>query len=259
MLSLLWLEERKLLSFRSVWLALSVCAVLPWLWSFAPRLPEVYNLTLVSAWQVPALALVTAAQFLLPIFIAVTSAELIGSEVAAGTLAPLLLRPVSRSKLMGVKLLAALIYPALLLGVLLLSGLLAGARLGYGEFAGGTGLGPGAWVGQGLLTPGGAATELLRGFGLAWLTMLPIAALALLFAVGYLNTAAAALGTIAALLLMRLLVVFPLKFQTLLLTSHLDAYLRQDRAALGESLVLLTIYTFGFGLVALFAFERKDV
>ena len=259
MLSLILLEYRKLLGFRSARLALLVMLALPWIWSFAPRLQEVYGLILVSGWQLPALALITATQFLLPIFVAVTSAELVGSEVALGTFAPLLLRPVSRSKILGAKLLTALSYPLLLLLALLLASVLAGARLGFGEFAGGTGLGPGAWVGQGLLSPGSALLEILRGHLLAGLTMLPVAALALLFAVVYLNTAAAALATIATLLLMRLLVVFPLKFQQLLLTSHLDAYLSQDGGVIRNSLVLLLIYTAGFGLLALFTFERKDV
>lgn len=259
MLNLLWLEYRKLFGFRSVWLALAVCAVLPWIWSFAPRLVEVYNLTLVSGWQVPALALVTAAQFLLPIFVAVTAAELIGSEITQGTLASLVLRPVSRAKLIGMKLAAALTYPLVLLGVLFVGGLLAGVRLGLGEFAGGSGLGPGAWVGQGLLSPTGALLELLRGYALAALTLTPIAALALLFAVVYLNTSAAALATIATLLLMRLLIVFPENFQKLLLTSHLDAYLKQNATTVQQSLILLGIYTVGFALLSLFTFERKDV
>ena len=259
MLNLFWLEYRKLLGFRSVWLALGVCLILPWIWSFAPRLAEVYNLTLVSGWQVPALALVTGADYLLPILIGVTAAELIGSEVALGTLAPTLLRPVSRAKLLLVKIAAALTYPALLLSVLLGASMLAGLRLGFGEFAGGTGLGPGGWVGQGLLGPTQALLEILRGYGLATLTLMPIAALALLFGVIYLNTAAAALASIATLLLMRLLIVFPENFQKLLLTSHLTAYLPQQAQAVQQSLILLAIYTVGFTLLALFTFERKDV
>jgi len=259
MLSLILLEYRKIFGFRSVRLALIVLLILPWIWSFAPRLQEIYGLVLVSGWQVPSLALVTSAEFLLPIFIAVTSAELVGHEMSQGTLAPLLLRPVSRSRLLGAKLITALTYPVLLLLVLFAASMLAGLRLGFGDFAGGTGLGAGAWVGQGMLTPGGAVAELARGYGLASLTLMPIAALAMLFAVMYLNTAAAALGTIATLLLMRLLVVFPEGVQKLLLTSHFGAYLSQNPRDVQQSLLLLTIYTVGFTLLALFTFERKDV
>ncbi|PYE55183.1 ABC transporter permease [Deinococcus yavapaiensis] len=259
MLSLIALEYRKLIGFRSVRLALIVAVLLPWIWSFAPRLQDVYNLILVSGWQVPALALITAAQFLLPIFVAVTSAELIGSEISSGTLAPLLLRPLSRSKLLAAKLLTALTYPLLLVGVLLLASLLAGARFGFAEFAGGTGFGATGFVGQGLLSPSAALGDIVRGFLLAAATLMPIAALALLFGVLYLNTAAAALATIATLLLMRLLVVFPINFQQLLLTTHLDAYVQPDPSAVTRSLILLAIYTVGFGLLSVFTFERKDV
>lgn len=256
MLSLILLEYRKLLGARSVHFALVVCALLPFLWSFAPRLQDVYNLVLVSGWQVPALAMLTAAQFLLPLFISITCAELIGTEIAQGTLAPLLLRPLNRSKVIAAKLVAALTYPAVLLATLLLFGLIAGARLGFGDFAGGTGLTPNGFVGVGLTSTSTALIETLRGFGLAAVTLMPVAALAMLFGILYLNTAAAALATIATLQVMRLLVVFPVKFQQILLTTHLDAYLR---AAPGESLVLLVIYTLGFSLLAIFIFERKDV
>jgi ABC-2 type transport system permease protein len=258
-LNLLLLEYRKMLGFRSVRLAALVCLLLPWIWSFAPRLQDIYGLVLVSGWQVPALALITAVQFLLPIFIAVTCAELIGSEVAQGTLAPLMLRPLGRAQLITVKLVAALSYPVLLLGVLFAGSLLAGVRLGLGEFAGGTGLGPGSWVGEGLLTPAAAFAQTLRGYFLAALSLMPVAALALLLGVALLNTAAAALATLASLLVLRLLVVFPVNFQQLLLTTHLDAYLGQNPDQLRTSLVYLLIYTVGFALLSLFTFERRDV
>ncbi|ADV66399.1 ABC transporter permease [Deinococcus maricopensis] len=256
MLSLILLEYRKLFGARSARFALAVCALLPFLWSFAPGLQDVYNLVLVSAWQVPALAMLTAAQFLLPLFISITCAEMIGTEIAQGTLAPLLLRPLNRSKVILAKLVAALTYPAILLATLLLFGLIAGARFGFMDFAGGTGLTPAGFVGAGVTTTATALMETLRGFGIAALTLMPIAALAVLFGILYLNTAAAALATIATLQVMRLLIVFPKAFQKILLTTHLDAYLR---AAPAESLVLLMIYTVGFSLLALFIFERKDV
>lgn len=258
MIPLLALEYRKLWGYRSVRLGLIAMFILPWIWSLAPRLQQVYNLVLVSGWQVPALTLITTAQFLLPLFIAVTCAELIGADAAQGTLAPLVLRPVNRVSVLASKLVVALSYPAILLAVLLLASLLAGVRLGFGDFTGGTGLGVGGFVGQGVTTAGLALAETLRGYGLAALTLMPIAALALLFGVVYLSTAAAALATIATLLVMRLLTVFPEAMQQFLLTTHLDAYLRQG-SAVTTSLVLLIIYTLGFGLLAVFTFERKDV
>ncbi|WP_425145875.1 ABC transporter permease [Deinococcus sp.] len=257
MLTLLRLEFSKLLGARSVRISLLVCFLIPWMWSLAPRLQQVYGLVLTSGFQVPAISLITTVQFILPLFVALSCAEMIGVEVAQGTLAPLLLRPLDRNRVMISKLVAALLYPALLLLALLVGSLLAGLRLGFGDFVGGSGLGPGGFVGQGALTSGVALSEILRGYLLAALVMAPIAALGLLFGVVFLNTAAAALATIATLQVMRLLTVFPEGFQKILLTTHLDVYLRQGDIT--QSLVLLTIYTVGFALLSIFAFDRRDV
>ncbi|MFC4456304.1 ABC transporter permease [Deinococcus sonorensis] len=258
MLTLLALEFRKLSGARSVRLAVLVCLLLPWLWSLAPRLQQIYGLTLVSGFQVPALALITTVQFVLPLFVALSCAELIGTEVAQGTLAPLLLRPLDRNRVILAKLLAALLYPALLLVVLLIGSLLAGLRLGYTDFAGGSGLGPGGFVGQGLLSSGAALLQVLRGYLLAAVVMLPVSALSLLFGVTFLNTTAAALATLATLNIMRLLTVFPEAIQKILLTTHLDLFLRQG-SDIVQPMILLLIYTVGFGVMAVFAFDRRDV
>ena len=241
MLTLLGLEFRKLLGARSVRIALIISFLIPWIWSLAPRLQQVYGLVLTSGFQVPAISLITSVQFVLPLFVALSCAEMIGTEVAQGTLAPLLLRPIDRNRVILSKLITALIYPALLLLVLLLGSFLAGARLGYGDFVGGSGLGPGGFIGQGALSSGAALGQVLRGYFLGALVMAPIAALA----------------TIATLQIMRLLTVFPEGFQQILLTTHLDLFLRQGN--ISQSLILLVIYTVGFCLLSVFAFDRRDV
>ncbi|MFD2609606.1 ABC transporter permease [Deinococcus taklimakanensis] len=257
MLTLLILEFRKLFGSRSAKLALVICFLLPMIWAFAPRLGVLMQVKLLSGWQLPAVSLGIAIPMLLPLFIAVAVAEMIGTEVAQGTLAPLLLRPVDRTKVIASKLLAALGYPFVLVAATVLGALLAGIPLGFGAFQGGTGLGPGLFQGVGELTSSAAFAEVLRGSLLAAVMLMPVAALALLFGVLYLNTAAAALATIAALTIMRLLVVFPEAIQRILLTSHLDVYVRQGD--LTQSLILLLIYTVGFGLMAVYAFDRRDV
>ncbi|HWG83997.1 MAG TPA: ABC transporter permease [Deinococcales bacterium] len=257
---LLALEYRKLLGFRSFRVSLGVAFLLPFLLSFAPdgELAKVIgtNLVLVSGWQVPGLSLYIAMQFALPLLVAVIGAELIGGEVAWGTLAPLLLRPVSRRRVILAKLAVALTFPLALLAALLVGGTLAGLRFGLASFAGGTGLGPGAFMGLGLLSPLGAMGELGRAYLLAGLTLAPVAALAVLCGVLFLNTASAALTTVSAVILMRLLVVFP-AITPLLLTSHLDAYAPGRDAA--RSLVLLGIYAAGLCAAATMVFERKDL
>lgn len=257
MLSLILLEFRKLFASRSARLALLVSFLLPFLWSFAPRLSEVFKVNLVSGWQLPAISINIALQFLIPLFIAVTVAEMIGSEVSQGTLAPLLLRPVSRFKVIGSKLLVALVFPLTLVIVTFLGSFLAGIPHGFGEFVGGTGLGPGSFEGNGTLSPSAAFAEVLRGGFLIWIMLLPIAALSILFAVLMLNTTAAALATLATLVVLRLLAVFPEAIQRLLVTSYFNLYMLQGNIT--QAVVLLIIYTVGFSLMALFAFDRRDV
>lgn len=258
MLTLLTLELRKMLGSRSARLALLITFLLPLVWAFAPRLSVLLpGVQLISGWQLPAVSLGVLIPLLLPLFIAVTVAEMIGNELAHGTLAPLLLRPLNRTRVIASKLLVALAFPFLLVASTLLGSLLAGIPLGFGAFQGGTGLGPGLFVGVGELSSAAAFGQVVRGGVLAAVMLMPVAALSLLFGVLYLNTAAAALATLAALTVMRLLVVFPEALQAMLLTTHLNLYLRQGDVT--QSLLLLLIYTLGFGLMAVYAFDRRDV
>jgi ABC-2 type transport system permease protein len=179
----------------------------------------------------------------------------IGGEVAWGTLAPMLLRPVSRARIMLVKLFVVILYPFVLLLATLVGSMLAGLRFGLGSFAGGTGLGDGGFAGVGLLAPMTALSEVVRGYLIAGLALAPIAALAVFFAVRFLSTAAAALATIATITLMRLLVVIP-AITPFLLTTHLNAFIPGQNAS--NSLILLFLYTAGLSIATLAMFERKD-
>jgi ABC-2 type transport system permease protein len=257
---LLGLEFRKLLNYRSFRIGCLVAFVLPFLLSFAPDggLAAVIgaDLFLVSGWQVPALTLYITMQFMLPLLVAVTCAELIGAEVSWGTLAPLLLRPVSRTQVIIAKLAVGISFPLILLAVTLAGSLVAGLRFGLGDFAGGTGLAAGGFNGMGMTSPLGALGEIARAYLIAGLTLAPLAALAMLCSVIFLNTAAAALTTVSTVILMRLLVVFP-AVTPFLLTSHLDAYAPGQNST--SSLVLLGIYAFGLATATVIAFERKDL
>ncbi|MFN8509103.1 MAG: ABC transporter permease [Deinococcaceae bacterium] len=257
MLGLVLLEFRKLLGYRSVRISLMLLFFIPWIWSFAPNLQETYNLVLVSGWQMPALTLLTVMQFILPLLVGVTAAELLGAEVAAGTLSPLLMRPVERYKILGAKYVVALLYPLLLLAVLLVASVLAGARFGLGEFVGGTGFSQGGFAGVGSLGASLALPEILKAYVWAGATLAPVSGLSLLFSVVFLNTAAAALATISTLNIMRLFVVFP-GLSPWLLTSYLEAYVA-DPAHLAKSGVMLLFYTLIIVATGLVIFERKDL
>jgi len=251
----LW-EIGKLFHLKSVRVGLVAAFLLPVIWSLAPGLKQVYGLVLVSGWQVPALSLLAGMEFLFPFLVAMAAAEVLGAEVTMGTLQLVLLRPISRTRLMTVKVLAALSFPFLLLLASLLGALLAGLPHGFGGFYGGTGLGPEGFAGLGFLSAGAAFSEILRAYLLAAVTLLPIAALAVLYAALFFSTTASALAALATVLLMRMLVVFP-AIQPLLLTHYLDLYLHPGAAAPG--LWLLLIYTLGFSVLALLIFEKKDV
>ena len=256
MLRFITWEVVKMLHLRSVRLGLAAAFVLPIIWTLAPGLKQAYGLVLVSGWQVPSLALLAGMEFLYPFLVAMAAAEVLGAEISMGTLKPLLLRPLSRTRFISAKLVAALVYPFLVLATSLLAALLAGLPHGLGGFFGGTGLGAGGFAGVGFLPAGAAFAEVLRAYFYAGLTLLPIAALSLMFTVWFSSTTAAALGAIATVLLMRLLILFP-ALKPLLLTTYLDLYLRPGDWAMGLS--LLFIYTVGFGLLAVLLFERKDV
>jgi ABC-2 type transport system permease protein len=259
------LEFRKLLGFRSVRLGLLVAFILPAILTLAPDegIAQVIgaDVILVSGWQVPGMALYIMMPFMLPLLTAVTCAELVGGEMDWGTLRPLLLRPVSRTRVILSKLMVAMLYPFLLLLSTLFGGLLVGGiRYGLGAFLGGTGLGDGAFVGVGELTSLSALTELAQGYMISGVILSPIAVLAIVFGVLYLNTAAAALAGVGTILMMGMLKVF-VWLRPLLLTEHLDAYspLRASTYTTQQSLILLIIYT-GIGIVAsMLIFERKDL
>src|SRR5690606_5836634 len=120
-------------------------------------------------------------------------------EIANGTLPTVLLRPVTRPNWLAAKLVVAAAYPFILLTVFLVASLLAGAQFGFGQFVGGTGLGAGGLLGTGSLSAGAALGELVRGFSLAAWALVPIAMLAVLLTVAFMNAAGGALATLSVL------------------------------------------------------------
>ena len=256
MLRLFLFELYKLFRLRSVGLGLMAAFLLPFLWALAPGLKEVYGLVLASGWQVVSLSLLAGMEFLFPFLVIMAVSESFGSEVSQGTLKSLLLHPLPRTRFLLAKLLSALLYPFVLLLTSFLGSLLAGLPHGLGGFYGGTGLGEGGFAGTGFLSAAQAFWELLRAHLLAGAVLVPLAALALLYATVFLSATASALAAVATLLLMRLLVAFP-ALTPVLLTTYLDLHLRPQAAGLG--LPLLLVYTLGFALLAALVFKRKDL
>ena len=203
-MTLLAIELNKLLRMNSVRFSLAVLILFPLLWAYAPGIFEVYGFFIVSAYQVPALSLLSSMEFLLPLLVAITSAELIGLEMTYGTLPTVLLRPVTRSQWLLAKILIALVYPFALLLIFLLISLLAGAPLGYGSFIGGTGLSASGLLGEGQLSAGAAFGEVLRAYLVAGVSLIPVSLLAIFLTVVFMNVAGGALATLAVLIIMQL-------------------------------------------------------
>jgi ABC-2 type transport system permease protein len=256
MMPLLAMEFAKLGRLTSVRFSLVVLTVFPMLWAYAPGIFDVYGFFLVSGFQVPALSLLSSMEFLLPLLVAITCAELLGVELVHGTLPTVLLRPVTRSQWLLAKVLVASVYPFLALAFFLVMSLAAGALYGYGAFVGGTGLGREGLLGTGFVQPDTALLEVLRAYALAALSLVPIGLLAILFAVLFMNAAAGALATLGTLIFMQLLIVFP-SIEPYLLTTQLNAYV-QPGAAIGWMVALIVLYCAAFAAASVIIFERKD-
>jgi ABC-2 type transport system permease protein len=254
--ALLRMEIGKLGRLASVRFSAAVLVIFPLLWAYAPGIFDVYGFFLVSGFQVPALALLSSMEFLLPLLIAITCAELIGIELNHGTLPTVLLRPVTRAQWLLAKLLVASAYPFLAMGFFLLMSLVAGFAFGYGPFVGGTGLGRQGLLGAGTMLPVDAWREILQAYAIAAYSLMPIGLLAVLFAVVLMNAAGGALATLATLIVMQLLVVFP-AVTPYLLTTQLSAYV-EPASPLGWVATLIAFYCAAFAAAAVIVFERKD-
>lgn len=254
--ALLRMEFRKLWRLTSVRFSLVALALFPLLWAYAPGIFEVYGFFIVSGFQVPALSLLSSMQFLLPLLAAITAAELLGMEISNGTLGTVLLRPVTRPNWLVAKVAVIAVYPFVMLALFLAASLAAGAPFGFGEFFGGTGLGDAGLLGEGMLTPGEAVGEIARGYLLAALALIPIGLLSLLFTVVFMNAAGGALATLALLVFMQLLVVFP-SIEPYLLTTQLNAY-AAPAAETTWVVALIALYAALFAALAVVLFERKD-
>jgi ABC-2 type transport system permease protein len=144
-----------------------------------------------------------AASLLLPLLVTVLAADLVTGEVRAGTIKLLLTRPVARWRVLASKVAAAALFTSLLVA---LAGLLAWA-------IGGVAFGWAGWGAPVLTgfrsTLEGADTSAVRsaplwldtlaGYGLAWLSALAVAALALTFSVLF-RSSVGAMGTLMAIL-----------------------------------------------------------
>lgn len=254
--TLLGMELGKWLRLSSLRFSLILLVLLPVLWAYAPGIFDVYGVFIVSGYQVPSLSLLSGMEFLFPLLVAIISAELLGVDLAYGTLRSTLLRPVSRAQFLLAKLVVAAFMPFFLLFFVLLVSAVAGAFFGYGSFFGGTGLGAGGLVGQGMTSAGAALAEIMRAYAVAAFSLVPVSLLSLLLTVTFMNAASGALATLGILVVSALFIVFPV-VSTFLPTTQLNAYVLSG-SQLATPLILIAVYVIGFAVAAIATFERKD-
>jgi ABC-2 type transport system permease protein len=260
MITLLNIEFFKFLRLGSLRFSLIVLVLFPPLWAYAPGIFDKYQVYLVSAYQVAALSLSSSMVFLLPLLVAITSAELLGVEMHYHTLPTILLRPVTRSQWLLAKLIIIVFYPFIFLALLLLLSLLVGAPLGYGSFIGGTGVGAAGLLGEGTMTPGSALSELFRAYVLAGYSLIPVGLLSLLFTVVFKNVASGALATLSTLIVMQLLDIFSW-LKPFLLSSQLSIYLNYAQMSSKEVVIAFAaigLYAAIFAVFSTVTFERRD-
>jgi len=199
----------------------------------------------------------------IPFLITLVAGDVVAGEGTAGTFRIYLTRPVSRTRVLTSKLLAAACYSAALvtwLGVL---------SLGLGNW----------WLGTGdvflvdqqgiLILPWDIA---LGRFALAYLfafyTMFTVAALTFLFSVMVTNAIGPIVGTMAIIIVSGLLTIIQIDafawFQKHLFTTHfvLWQYAFRDPIPwdqVGGSLINLGVYSAVFVALAFVLFRRKDV
>jgi len=260
MLTLIQIEFMKLWRLKAVHISFIVMAIISLIWAYAPGVIDKFDFYVISAYQVQGLTLVATmdTNLILPFLIAIVSASLLGTEKHHGTLPTMLLKPITRSQWLCSKLIVGAIFPFILLAFTFIFALIVSFPFGYGSFIGGTGVLGGNIVGQGELSVAAALFEVFRAYFLAAVSLIPISCMALLFTVLLGTGVSGALASVAALIVMYSLDVFPW-LERFLLTSHLDIFAQPYFGRLGLSLSSILLSAAIFAVIALLRFEKTDI
>ena len=197
-----------------------------------------------------------------PILVALVTGDLVSGEAQSGTLRLLISRPVSRLKLLTAKFIAAIIYVA---SLVLFMGLLC---ILLGRFIFGTGdLIIFASV-VNIFNESDVLWRLLSAYAVGILSMSTIAAFSVLLSALTGNSLAAILGTIATVIVLTFISLFNIPIldllKPLLFTSYTSAWQHFFDYDLNSKKIIfdigiLSAYIFGFYLITVFHFLRKDI
>jgi ABC-2 type transport system permease protein len=206
-------------------------------------------------------------QGLMPIFAALVGGQQIAGEAKEGTLRSMLCRPVHRWEVFTSKFAVSCGYLALLLAFMY--GI--AAAIGLLVFRGGNLLVYGGAIGRHsifpvLLQQGIAFERLLLACGLAWVAMLVLMTLALMFSALFESPVSAIVWTLSLFFIFRMVGEIPYfaSIKPYLFTTHTDLWLDVFQTKIPwmiirDSAAWCGIYTAGFLAGGLLTFQFKDV
>jgi ABC-2 type transport system permease protein len=198
----------------------------------------------------------------IPFLISLVAGDQLAGEGTGGTFRILLIRPPSRSRILGIKYLTTLIYTASL--VIFLAVLSAG--LGIALFGTGDLLIPGRTIS--ILPLAEAPWRLTAAFGFAIVSMWCVASLAFLFSSLVENAIGPIIGTMAVIIVFLLMTNIPISlFATIrpyLFTTYLDVWqevleYKVQWSTLALHVSYLAAYSIGFYIATWYIFVKKDV
>jgi len=195
-----------------------------------------------------------------PLFVCLVTGDLVAGEAADGTLRPLLTRPVTRGRVLGAKLAAAVLYSVVL------TMFLGAAALGIGWLFFGHGDLLTIEEGIAIFPRGEALARLSAAYALAALGMLAVGSLAFLLST-IVSSSLAALGgammTMYALVIIGEIQYFKPAAQYFF-TTHMLVWqklfgvpVQWDRVAISSA--YLAAYVAAFSAAAFLVFRRKDI
>lgn len=260
MIRLFRIEMRKLFKRRSAWLCIAGLMALPVLLGLVGKyggdgvkvVDETGKSTTMNGYALTFLTLGFATTFFAPLISSFVAGESLAGEFRDGTLKILLLRPVSRMRIIFVKFAAASIFDILLVIGLATANFTTGAVL--------FDFGPMDFPGAPPIDQTEAIQRFCVGFGLMIVALIAISALSTLLSTFIPNTAGVIIATLAILIAMRVLGRSQ-AIKPYLLTTHIDAYTRifeRDGAMIIRSIGALAIYSALFLAVAATIFRKKD-
>ena len=198
-----------------------------------------------------------------PLLVALVTGDLISGEAAMGTLRMMGTKPISRSAILGSKFLAGAIY------TFLLTLWMAFMAYGVGQWMFGSG-GLIVLNNDGLvIVPADDITwRYLYGFGLAYLSLLAVAMMSICFSVFSDNSIGPIVSTMAVIILFTIIGSLDVpsfgNLQPFLLTTHMASWrsLFEMPVPINDimnSIYILLVHIIGFGVIALWKFNNKDI